>query len=100
MDPVDAGNLFPLAERHIHMNQAAVSSELVDPWPRASGESSGIVSFRKPGNNAAAVLRDLSAAHVIARTHRGFVRLSPHFCNTDEEVDQVLDVLASNRVSR
>ena len=73
--------------------------EIVEPWPRARAESSGIVSFRKPGVSASAVLRDLSAARVIARTHQDFVRLSPHFYNTDEEVDQVLEVMSPERVS-
>jgi cysteine desulfurase / selenocysteine lyase len=74
--------------------------EMVEPWPRARAESSGIVSFRKPGISAQAVLRDLTAAHVIARTHQDFVRLSPHFYNTEEEVDRVLGVLSPERVSR
>jgi selenocysteine lyase/cysteine desulfurase len=73
--------------------------EIVEPWPRSRDESSGIVSFRKPGMSAAAVLRDLSAAHVIARTHQDFVRLSPHFYNTEEEVDRVLEVMSPERVS-
>jgi len=68
--------------------------ELVEPWPRARAESSGIVSFRKPGGRAREVLRDLEAAHVVARTHQDFVRLSPHFYNTEEEIDRVLEVLA------
>jgi len=41
----------------------------------------------------------LSAARVIARTHKDFVRLSPHFYNTDEEVDRVLEVMSPERVS-
>jgi selenocysteine lyase/cysteine desulfurase len=73
--------------------------EMVEPWPRSTAESSGIVSFRKPGLGAAAVLRDLSAAHVIARTHQDFVRMSPHFYNTEEEVDRVLEVMSPERVS-
>ena len=74
--------------------------DIVEPWPRTRAESSGIVSFRKSGTSAPAILRDLNAAHVIARTHRDFVRLSPHFYNTEEEVDRVLDVLAPERMSR
>ena len=72
---------------------------MVEPWPRSRAESSAIVSFRKPGVMAAAVLRDLTAAHVIARTHQDFVRLSPHFYNTEEEVDRVLEVMSPERVS-
>jgi cysteine desulfurase / selenocysteine lyase len=73
--------------------------EIVEPWPRFRAESSAIVSFRKPGIGAEAVLLDLSAAHVIARTHQDFVRLSPHFYNTEEEVDRVLEVMSLERVS-
>ena len=71
----------------------------MEPWPRPKAESSGIVSFRKVGVSAAAVLRDLTAAHLIARTHQDFVRLSPHFYNTEEEVDRVLEVMSPERVS-
>ena len=31
---------------------------------------------------------------LVARTHQDFVRLSPHFYNTEEEIDRVLEVLA------
>ena len=76
---------------------AARGLEVVEPWPRGRHESSGIVSFRNPEVSAEVVLRDLNAAHVVARTHRDFVRLSPHFYNTEEEVDRVLDVVAPAR---
>lgn len=79
---------------------SAAGCDMVEPWPRTVAESSGIVSFRKPGRSAQAVLRDLTAAHVIARTHADFVRLSPHFYNTEEEVDQVVDVLVPEGVTR
>jgi cysteine desulfurase/selenocysteine lyase len=74
--------------------------EVVEPWPRNRDESSGIVSFRKPGASHLEVLRDLNAARVIARTHRDFVRLSPHFYNTEDEVERVLEVLAPETVTR
>ncbi len=68
--------------------------ELVEPWPRGPRESSGIVSFRRPGSSAYEVLRDLNAARVVGRADADFVRLAPHFYNTREEVERVLDVLA------
>ncbi len=79
---------------------AAAGYEIIEPWPRTIEESSGIVSFRSGDVPASSLLRDLSAAHVIARTHRDFVRLSPHFYNTEQEVDRVLDILAPERVNR
>ena len=74
---------------------SAGGCEVVAPWPREPDESSGIVSFRKPDVSAEAVLRDLKAAHVVARTHKDFVRLSPHFYNTEGEIDRVLEVVGS-----
>ena len=73
--------------------------ELVGPWPRDDAERAGIVSFKKPGANAAEIVRDLNACHVVGRQHADFVRLSPHFYNTEEEVDRVLEVLAPQAVS-
>jgi cysteine desulfurase / selenocysteine lyase len=68
-------------------------NKIIEPWPREVEESSGIVSFNRPGATEVELLRDLKAAGVITRTHRDFVRLSPHFYNTEEEVDRVIDVL-------
>src|SRR5438477_1682295 len=73
--------------------------ELVEPWPRAPAESSGIVSFRKRRARPQEVLRALEVAHVVARIHQDFVRLSPHFYNTEEEIDRVLEVLAPQSVT-
>jgi cysteine desulfurase / selenocysteine lyase len=74
--------------------------QVVEPWPPAPRERSGIVSFRRPGSPAPEVLRDLSAARVVGAAHADFVRLSPHFYNTYEEVERVLDVLAPERAKR
>jgi cysteine desulfurase/selenocysteine lyase len=79
---------------------ATLECEIIEPWPRSREESSGIVSFKKAGVPAEEVLRDLTAANVIARMHRDFVRLSPHFYNTEEEVDRVLEVLATGGANR
>jgi cysteine desulfurase/selenocysteine lyase len=85
--------------RRLAVGLAERGYEIVEPWPRGSGEDSGIVSFRRPGSTAQEVLRDLNAARVVGRTHADFVRLSPHFYNTVEEVDHVLDVLAPGGVT-
>lgn len=74
--------------------------QMVEPWPRAPRERSGIVSFRRPGSSAQEVLRDLSAAGVVGRVHDDAVRLSPHFYNTYQEVERVLDVLEPERTDR
>jgi len=98
VDAID-DRVLNLAER-LARGLAERDHEIIEPWPRSRAESSGIVSFRKRGASAQEVLRDLNAAHVVARIHRDFVRLSPHFYNTYEEVERVLEVLAPESVSR
>jgi cysteine desulfurase / selenocysteine lyase len=60
--------------------------------------ASGIVSFFQAGKDLAALNRKLSEAGIVAslRTNRkgqNFIRLSPHFYNTDAELRRVLELL-------
>jgi selenocysteine lyase/cysteine desulfurase len=60
--------------------------------------ASGIVSFFQPGKDLTALNQKLSDAGIIAslRTNRAgqnFIRLSPHFYNTDAELQRVLELL-------
>jgi len=60
--------------------------------------SSGITSFYRPGENLASLQQKLAQAGAVTslrvdRTGQKYVRLSPHFYNTDEELRRVLDLL-------
>ncbi len=60
--------------------------------------ASGITSFFTPGKDLAALNQKLAEADVVAslRTDRkgqNYIRLSPHFYNTDAELHRVLDLL-------
>ena len=55
--------------------------------------SSGIVSFRKQGVDAVALVRLLKDAAALAASRQGWVRASPHFYVSPEEVERVLEVL-------
>jgi len=60
--------------------------------------ASGIVSFYQPGKDLAAVHKKLADAGVVTslRTDRqgqNYIRLSPHFYNTDAELQRVLELL-------
>jgi cysteine desulfurase/selenocysteine lyase len=60
--------------------------------------ASGIVSFFQPGKDLAELNKKLSEAGIVAslRTNRAgqnFIRLSPHFYNTDAELQRVLELL-------
>jgi selenocysteine lyase/cysteine desulfurase len=67
----------------------------------APENSSGIVTFYKPGQNPGELHEKLLAAKVITslRSDRGgqrYIRLSPHFYNTDAELQRVMELLPAS----
>jgi selenocysteine lyase/cysteine desulfurase len=60
---------------------------------RREGEKSGIVSFSSPRHAAVQLCRSLRERRIIGSVRGDWLRLSPHFYNTAEEIDQVLQVL-------
>ncbi|MDE2889325.1 MAG: aminotransferase class V-fold PLP-dependent enzyme [Gemmatimonadota bacterium] len=60
---------------------------------RARGEKSGIVVFRHSRTDTQSIFQKLSDARVVCAIRGGGIRLSPHFYNTEEEVDRVLDAI-------
>ncbi len=65
--------------------------ELAARPTRSNG--SGIVSIRKAGVKPAAVTAMLLQHGVSVSERLGWIRVAPHFYNTSEEVDQLLDLL-------
>jgi cysteine desulfurase / selenocysteine lyase len=62
------------------------------------GAASGIVTFHRPGADLAALHEKLTAAKIITslradRKGNRYIRLSPHFYNTDAELHQLLELL-------
>ena len=62
--------------------------------PRGEGEWSGLVSFEPNGCSSRDVVRRLAEQGVLAVARKGRVRLSPHYYNTAEEVDALLERLS------
>jgi cysteine desulfurase/selenocysteine lyase len=62
--------------------------------PRDPGEKSGIVTFTKGGIDLDAVEDRLRNRRIIATARNGCIRLSPHFYNSEEEIETVLSALA------
>ncbi len=63
-----------------------------------SKNASAIVTFHRPGSDLAALHRKLLAANVIAslrsdRQGNRYLRLSPHFYNTDAELHRLFELL-------
>lgn len=58
----------------------------------------GIISFHQPGKNLAALHKKLADAGVVTslrtdRSGKNYIRLSPHYYNTDAELQHVLELL-------
>ena len=67
--------------------------------PEAGPRSSGITTVRHPVVPASVLFKSLEAARVVAslrhdREGKEYLRFSPHFYNTEEEVGRVLEVLS------
>jgi selenocysteine lyase/cysteine desulfurase len=60
---------------------------------RRAGEWSGIVSFRLPGADLKAVARRLRQEGIVLSYRLGWLRVSPHFYNSEAEVDRLLEAL-------
>jgi selenocysteine lyase/cysteine desulfurase len=62
--------------------------------PRGPGEASGIVSFVMPDEAPGDTVRRLHASQIFVTERRGGVRASPHFYNSEDEIDQLVAALA------
>jgi cysteine desulfurase / selenocysteine lyase len=60
---------------------------------RTPETGAGIVSFRKPGIESTAVVAHLKERKISAAARAGWVRTSPHFYITAEEIDRVVECL-------
>jgi selenocysteine lyase/cysteine desulfurase len=54
---------------------------------------SGIVAVQKPGLDSRAIVRDLKQRGIVTAPRQGWVRLSPHFYISPEEIERVVDAL-------
>ncbi len=63
--------------------------------PRGRNEKSGIVTFTREGLDMAHIEKHLLERRIIATVRHGSVRLSPHFYNSEGEIEEVLAALSS-----
>lgn len=78
-----------------HLCEGLASKGYVVLGSRTHGEASGIVSFRPGvrGPETHTIFRRLEEARVATALRGGYIRVAPHFYNTQSEMDQVLSVL-------
>ena len=91
---VEVAHIAPLVQNlgdRIANGVTAKGYQLLDARTPETG--AGIVSFRKPGEEAGAIVRKLRSAGITAAPRAGWVRTSPHFYIRPEEIDRMLDLL-------
>jgi cysteine desulfurase / selenocysteine lyase len=64
--------------------------------PRSGLEWSGIVSFVSPKLNHQQIFVDLRKQHIEIALREGRLRASPHFYNTEAQIDKLLDALPTH----
>ncbi|MGI9074671.1 MAG: aminotransferase class V-fold PLP-dependent enzyme [Bryobacteraceae bacterium] len=60
---------------------------------RRRDTGSGIVSFRHPSIDCRSILKDLERNRIVAASRQGWIRMSPHFYISPDEIERVIDVL-------
>ena len=91
---VDPGEIGPVVQSlgdQIARGVTARGYEVLDQRTPETG--AGIVSFRKTGQEAGAIVRKLRAEGITAAPRAGWVRTSPHFYIRPEEIDRMVDLL-------
>jgi cysteine desulfurase/selenocysteine lyase len=60
---------------------------------RSRDNGAGIIAIQKPGLDSRKVVHDLKQRGIIAAPRQGWIRLSPHFYISPEEIDRVIEAL-------
>jgi kynureninase len=86
-------------ERHMLLSQRLVDGAIAQGWtvrcPRAAAERTAIVTLEHPEPQR--VVDALRARGLICDSRPGLIRLSPHYFNTEQEMDRALELLAPFR---
>ncbi|MDX2269201.1 MAG: aminotransferase class V-fold PLP-dependent enzyme [Bryobacter sp.] len=79
--------------RRLAEGLSARGFELMRPWEPST--ASGIVSCRREGADSNRLVAELKSRNILAAPRQGWVRLSPHFYQSEQEMDHLVDTLAS-----
>lgn len=91
---VGSGRIGPVIRNLTDRIAAGVEARGYEVMGKRTPEnSSGIVSFRRPGTAAEEVVRVLRSRGIAAAPRAGWVRTSPHFYISPREIDVMLEAL-------
>lgn len=91
---VGPGEIAPVVQNlgdRIAAGVQAKGYEIMGARTRETG--AGIVSFRKAAIDTASLLRTLKEHRIVVAPRAGWIRTSPHFYITPEDIDRLIDVL-------
>jgi selenocysteine lyase/cysteine desulfurase len=60
---------------------------------RTHDTGSGIVTFRHPSIDCRSIVRDLGRNRIVAASRQGWIRMSPHFYISPEDLEHVVEIL-------
>ena len=91
----------PIAERVVQLvDQAAARLKEIGAVIRSPQEhdhSSGILSFELPGADSSAVRQRCLSQGVVLSVRHGWLRISPHAYNDQQDLERLVDALAAGR---
>ncbi|MBS1858639.1 MAG: aminotransferase class V-fold PLP-dependent enzyme [Acidobacteria bacterium] len=91
---VGTGEIAPVVQNLGDRIAAGVQAKGYEILGSRTPESgAGIVSFRKPGVDAAVAMRALREHRVVVAPRAGWIRTSPHFYIPPAEIDRMIEVL-------
>jgi cysteine desulfurase / selenocysteine lyase len=76
-----------------HLDSAARRKGFEVMIERTEATGAGIVSFKKPGADSAAIVETLKGHRVLAAARAGWIRFAPHFYVDFDEIDRALDLI-------
>lgn len=61
---------------------------------RTHDTGSGIVTFRHPSVDSRSIVSDLGRNRIVATSRQGWIRMSPHFYISPEDIEHVVEILS------
>jgi len=74
-----------------HLSECLLQAGFEITSPRDAGETSGILTFRHQGLDSDHTVETLKAENIFLSARHGSVRVSPHYYNSQEEIEAVVD---------